>query len=133
MSPIPLAQNILDSFETLKEDMDTIVQKIKDCDSEICDILHDVELTTFNACEGYLLAKELQRLRKLRREYKEQEEQLDMLRGFVNKYKWMVNDLRLNIKTVQGKREQQLHRIYSPKIRTDLKIVKMQRLQETAK
>lgn len=31
---IPLIQNILTSFETLKHDMDTISQKIKDCHSE---------------------------------------------------------------------------------------------------
>ena len=133
MNPIELAQTILDSFETLKEDMNTIAQKIRDTDSEICDILHDVELTSFNACEGYKLARELQKLRKKRREYKEQEEQLDMLRGFVNKHKWIVSDLKLNIKTVEGKREQQLHRIYSPKIRKDLKIVEMQRMRETAR
>jgi len=133
MPVLSLAQNILFSFETLRHDMDTISQKIKDTDSEICDILHDVELTSFNASEGYKLARELQILRKKRREYKEQEEQLDMLRGFVNKHKWIANDLQLNIKTIEGKREQQLHRIYSPKIRTDLKIVKIQELRETAR
>ena len=95
MTVIPLVQNILSSFETLKHDMDTISQNIKDTDSEICDILHDVELTSFNASEGYKLAKELQILRKRRREYKEYEEQLDMLRGFVNKHKWIVNDLKI--------------------------------------
>ena len=133
MTVIPLVQNILSSFETLKHDMDTIAQNIKDTDSEICDILRDVELTSFNASEGYKLARELQILRKKRREYKEYEEQLDMLRGFVNKHKWIVNDLKLNIKTIEDKVEQQLHRMYSPKIRTDLKIVKMQELRETAR
>jgi len=103
MTVIPLVQNILSSFETLKHDMDTIAKNIKDTDSEICDILHDVELTSFNASEGYKLARELQILRKKRREYKEYEEQLDMLRGFVNKHKWIVNDLKLNIKTIEDK------------------------------
>ena len=126
MSVIPLVQNILASFETLRHDMDTISQKIRDIHSEQDDLLHELELTKFNACEGYNLAKELQILRHKRRQYKDQEEQLDMLRGFMNKYKWVISDLKPLIKLLEEKQEHQLHRRYTPKIRTNLKIVRLQ-------
>ena len=134
MSVIPLVQNILSSFETLKHDMDTIGQKIKDIHSEQDDLLHEVELTRFNACEGYNLARELKILRHKRREYKDQEEQLDMLRGFMNKHKWIVNDLKPLIKLLEDKQDYQLHhRTYTPKIRKNFKLVRLQQDKLTAK
>lgn len=96
-------------------------------------LLHELELTKFNACEGYNLAKELQILRHKRRQYKDQEEQLDVLRGFMNKHKWVISDLKPLIKILEDKQEHQLYRKYTPKIRTNLKIVRLQNLQVTAK
>ena len=132
MNVIPLIKTILESFETLKYEMDSINQKIRDIHSEQDDLLHEVELTKFNACEGYQLSKELQILRHKRRHYKDQEEQMDMIRGVINKYKWIVNDLKPLVKLLEEKENHQIHRQYTPKIRTNLKLVKLKELQ-TAK
>jgi len=132
MNVIPLIKTILESFETLKYEMDSINQKIRDIHSEQDDLLHEVELTKFNACEGYQLSKELKKLRHKRRHYKDQEEQMDMIRGVINKYKWIVNDLKPLVKLLEEKEDHQIHRQYTPKIRTNLKLVKLKELQ-TAK
>jgi len=132
MNVIPLIKTILESFETLKYEMDSINHKIRDIHSEQDDLLHELELTKFNACEGYQLSKELQILRHKRRHYKDQEEQMDMIRGVVNKYKWIINDLKPLVKLLEEKENHQIHRQYTPKIRTNLKLVKLKELQ-TAK
>jgi len=132
MNVVPLIKTILESFETLKYEMDSINQKIRDIHSEQDDLLHEVELTKFNACEGYQLSKELQLLRHKRRHYKDQEEQMDMIRGVINKYKWVINDLKPLVKLLEEKENHQIHRQYTPKIRTNLKLVKLKELQ-TAK
>ena len=133
MPVISHVQNIINSFETLRRDMDTVSNKIKNCHSEQDDMLHEIELTKFNACEGYNLSKELQLIRHKRRKYLEQEEQLDILRGFMNKYKWLVNELKPIVIVLENKKEQQTNRKYTPKIRTNLKIVKTQKMKETAR
>jgi len=51
MNIIPLIKTILESFENLKHEMDTINQKIRDIHSEQDDLLHELELTKFNACD----------------------------------------------------------------------------------
>ena len=132
MNVIPLIKTILESFETLKYEIDSVNQKIRDIHSEQDDLLHELELTKFNACEGYQLSKELQILRVKRRHYKDQEEQMDMIRGVINKYKWIVNDLKPLVKMLEEKENHQIHRQYTPKIRTNLKLVKLKELQ-TAK
>ena len=132
MNVVPLIKTILESFETLEYEMDSINQKIRDIHSEQDDLLHEVELTKFNACEGYQLSKELQLLRHKRRHYKDQEEQMDMIRGVINKYKWVINDLKPLVKLLEEKENHQIHRQYTPKIRTNLKLVKLKELQ-TAK
>jgi len=132
MNVIPLIKTILESFETLKYEMDSINQKIRDIHSEQDDLLHELELTKFNACEGYQLSKELQILRHKRRHYKDQEEQMDMIRGVINKYKWIINDLKPLVKLLEEKENHQIHRQYTPKIRTNLKLIKLKELQ-TAK
>jgi len=132
MNVIPLIKTILESFETLKYEIDSVNQKIRDIHSEQDDLLHELELTKFNACEGYQLSKELQILRHKRRHYKDQEEQMDMIRGVINKYKWIVNDLKPLVKMLEEKENHQIHRQYTPKIRTNLKLVKLKELQ-TAK
>jgi len=53
MNVIPLIKTILESFENLKYEMDSVNQKIRDIHSEQDDLLHELELTKFNACEGY--------------------------------------------------------------------------------
>ena len=126
MDAINLVQSIIDAVETIKQDMDTMNQRIKQCDTEISDLLHDIEFSKFNACEGYYYAKELQELRRKRREYKEYEEHLDLLRGSMNKYKWITSDLKNNIKAIRNKKDQQIHRQYTPRIRTDLKMCKLE-------
>ena len=132
MNVIPLIKTILESFENLKYEMDSVNQKIRDIHSEQDDLLHELELTKFNACEGYQLSKELQILRHKRRHYKDQEEQMDMIRGIINKYKWIINDLKPLVKLLEEKEDHQIHRQYTPKIRTNLKLVKLKELQ-TAK
>lgn len=133
MSAINLAQNIIDSLTQIENELQAADQAIKNCDTELCDIMHEIELTTFNACEGYYLAKEIQTIRKLRREWKEYEEQLDILKRFLGNHKNARNELRGLIKNVEDMKERQIHRVYTPRIRTNMKVLGVSKELQTAK
>lgn len=133
MSAINLAQNIIDSFTNIENELQATDQAIRMCDTELCDIQHEIELTKFNACEGYYLAKEIQRIRKLRREWKDYEEQLNILKRFLGNHRTARNELRGLIKVIEEKKEHQIHRMYTPRIRNDLKVVNINRELQVVK
>lgn len=133
MNAIDLAQNIINSIEEVRNELIRVDRDIKTCDLEACDILHDIELTAFNAYEGYKLAKELQKIRIKRRELKDYEEQLEILKRFYKNHKTACNEVRELINAIETRQEQQLHRIYSPRVRTDLKIIRVRAALQPAK
>lgn len=66
-----------------EKDMEAIKEEIKKCNDELsmCDkqtsvLLHDIETRNFNACEGYMLCKELQDIREARRCWKDRRYEL---------------------------------------------------------
>jgi hypothetical protein len=133
LSAIDLAKNIIDSFTNIENELQATDKAIRMCDTELCDIMHEIELTKFNACEGYYLTKEIQRIRKLRREWKDYEEQLDILKRFLGNHKNARNELRNLIKVIEEKKEHQIHRMYTPRVRNDLKVVNVNRELQVVK
>lgn len=66
-----LAKDILkdafESFELIKKQIYTLVEKQKATDKAISDLMHDLETSNFDACRGYWFADRLRLLRQERR------------------------------------------------------------------
>ena len=126
MEAIRIIQDIINSVDIFEAEYQRIYEEIGKCDLEVCDILHDIELTSFNACEGYKMAKEIQKVRQRRRELKDKKSEILIIKETVEKIRPTIQKLQGEITNIEEKQEFQLHRIYTPRIRTDLKVVKLQ-------
>lgn len=68
-----------DQFKTMQGNKDWLIEMESKVDQEISDILHYIEFYSFNACDGYKLAKELKTLRLKRRDIKNQLEAINII------------------------------------------------------
>lgn len=68
-----------DQFKTMQGNKSWLTEMESKIDKEISDILHYIEFYSFNACEGYKLAKELKELRLKRRDIKNQLEAISII------------------------------------------------------
>lgn len=93
---------------------------IRKLEQETQDLLHFIELKNLNAMEGYKAYKDLQRVRKERREIKNENELLapivDTLQGMKNK----LSDLDRGVGEIRKIKTSQSQRQYSFRIRQDL-------------
>jgi hypothetical protein len=71
--------NLSDQFKTMKGNKEWLADMHSKVDQEISDILHYIEFFSFNACEGYKLAKRLKELRLRRRDIKNQLEAIEIV------------------------------------------------------
>ena len=71
--------DLSDQFKTMKGNKEWLQDMHSRVDQEISDILHYIEFFSFNACEGYKLAKELKELRLKRRDIKNQLEAINII------------------------------------------------------
>ena len=71
--------NLSDQFKVMKGNKEWLLDMESKVDQEISDILHYIEFFSFNACEGYKLAKGLKELRLKRRDIKNQLEAIKII------------------------------------------------------
>ena len=71
--------NLSDQFKAMKGNKEWLLEMESNVDKEISDILHYIEFYSFNACDGYKLAKELKNLRLKRRDIKNQLEVINII------------------------------------------------------
>lgn len=78
-----LATNYLNQIELIVEDvkgdMKKLNKKLSQCDKNISKLYHDLEVSKFNACEGYYFAKNLQELLQKRRLVKSELHRLESI------------------------------------------------------
>ena len=91
---------------------ETLYKELSRVDMEIVDIEHKIEMSNFNAYEGYKLAKEMQNARRKRREIKDNLEVLEAMEAHKSS-----ESLHNVINAVETKQAQ---RTYTPRIRADL-------------
>jgi DNA mismatch repair ATPase MutS len=91
---------------------ETLYKELSRVDMEIVDIEHKIEMSNFNAYEGYKLAKEMQVARRKRREIKDTLETLESIEE--HKSSTALHNV---INAVETKQAQ---RTYTPRIRQDL-------------
>lgn len=71
--------DLSDQLKTMQGNKSWLTEMHSKIDREISDILHYIEFYSFNACQGYKLAKELKELRLKRRDIKNQLEAIDII------------------------------------------------------
>lgn len=95
-------------------------EQLKKVDSEIQDIVHIIELTNFNASEGYKWAKELQRLRRIRRGLKNELETLEKIKEFLTFQRPTEKNISRVLGDLRNIENKQKIRSYRMRIREDL-------------
>lgn len=119
-----LAKEIIDmlseNIKKIESQIEINYNIIKDSEAEIMDLEHEIELTKFNAAEGCILAKRIQKARQARRKAKDENYILLDLKQL------MDENLKIKIyktKTNIDKKVKELKdRVYKPRILQDLKI-----------
>jgi hypothetical protein len=67
-------------LQRVKSDYDSLVQKLSYYDTLISEHYHKIEVMNFNACEGYYLSDQLQKLLRKRRIVKDEMSRLNTLK-----------------------------------------------------
>lgn len=117
---IQATKNFLTTLNIVEKDWGAWHEDLKQCELEVQDLLHEIELTKFDAYRGYRLCKQLQEVRQRRRKLKEKMEILKGLKEFVDNNKQLKISLYKTLSTMEKIEEQQRHRMYTPRVRTDI-------------
>ncbi|WP_447579908.1 hypothetical protein [Acinetobacter baumannii] len=116
---IQALQSVREVYVNFPKRLTGAQEELKKVESEIQDVLHVIELTHFNACEGYKWAKELQRLRKERRRLKDEIDMLEPIKEFLAYGKATEKNINKTIGDVRGINTRQNNRTYHMRIRKD--------------
>lgn len=115
-----IAEKLLNYLTEMELEYNNTCKAAIRADKEVQDLLHDMELTNFNACEGYIMAKKMQEVRRRRRVLKDDIETFKIL-------KENTSHIPKQIKTIVSKIKQKESdfrlRFYRPRVRADLKLV----------
>ncbi len=99
-----------------KENFDMVNQ----LDKETQDLLHLMEFYDLNASEGFKAYKELQRIRRTRRNLKKENELLEPIANTLKKFKSNLTELDKVIGDIRKVQNSHKARTYKAKVRTDL-------------
>lgn len=122
MKTLDIFIKFFDTLSNVEDEWANLYSEIGKADQEISDLLHEIELTDFSAEEGYRLSNELKKVRTRRRDMKNEQEKLKHLKEFAEKNKGLKSSIYRTIATIKKTEEYQKDRVYSPRIRTDLKL-----------
>jgi len=120
MDIIQTMQSLRDVYVNYPKQYELSQEELKKVESEIQDILHVIELTHFNASDGYKWAKELQKLRKNRRALKDELENLDKVKEFLSYQKpteKVINKVIGDLRSIETRRN---NRTYHMRMRKEL-------------
>jgi hypothetical protein len=127
---IAVTEQFAKMLESLTEEWEQLVDGVSQTDLETQDLLHEIELTKFNAVEGYMLTSKLKEIRLRRREIKND---LEVYSSFKDTF--YANNKNLSVtlfkalKKLNTIREGQERKHYTPRVRDDLKLAQK---EETA-
>lgn len=122
------------SVERLEEHLEEISKMIKQlpsqinrlhkqmqlCDQEEQDILHTIEFTSFNAHEGWKLAKDIQLTREVRRRAKDELFSLERVFDRLKVSRTFGSHVEISNNLLKGHKDSREGRTYTLKIRKDL-------------
>lgn len=116
-------------MQTMLRDLGSVPQMLQDnlkeigiIEKAIMDIEHILELTTFSASEGFVLAREIKKARKRRRELKDINELLAPMVKAANNigHANMVRCMSNGVEKVQEVQSKHKDRLYNMRVRKDL-------------
>ena len=87
------SKELLELIDKIENEKLMLCEKISKCDLATSEILHQIELRKFNACEGFELCKALQQIRKERRMVKLE---IDPINSMYSKME--INSLKVKVK-----------------------------------
>lgn len=117
---IQALQSVREVYAEFPKRLDSAQEELKKVDSEIQDILHVIELTSFDACKGFKWAKELQKLRKERRRLKDEIESLEPIKELISYQKPSEKNINKVLGDVRKIETRHKNRGYSMRVRHDL-------------
>lgn len=95
-------------------------KRIKEIEEETMDLLHLIELTTFNAAEGYKIAKRIKEIRQERRRLKDENEQLKHIEPILTKWRDRLQQLDKVVGDIRKAKMNKVNRSYRCRVRKDL-------------
>lgn len=113
---------LISILKEIKETYEYNLLNIEDTEKSLTDLGHEIELSKFNAVQGYKLAKEEQTLRRERRRMKDDNVTLTFLYQYYSNYPNMGNDLQKIRGEIKRQENFLATRLYTPRIRRDLTI-----------
>ncbi len=96
------------------------LEHITKLEKEENDILHYIELVNFNAYEGYKASDDLQKVRKQRRIYKDENELLKHIQPVLTNMKSQIRHLDDALGNVRHSKRNMENRSYKVRVRKDL-------------
>lgn len=102
---------VSDAQDTHKE----LYNAIGRCDRETSDVIHDIELSSFSAREGNIKARTLQKIRRERRQMKDEMDYINLFRNFVENNPNIVHNLEILYQGLLNTKAGHEKRIYTPK------------------
>lgn len=109
----------LDKFKKLLIDIPKMHQSVSDeielCQSEVTDILHDIEFSKLDRTSASRKAKHLQKVQRIRRENKEMQEITQTLNIFLQNNKRLISDISKIQSQVKSIVSTQENRVYAPR------------------
>lgn len=113
-------KSVRDFIQNLPKEIQHLEEEVKKLSNERQDLLHYAELCSFNACDGYKIAKEIQVVSRNRREAKDK---LEVMQGAWSKLNGKLgntNVLNEAIGDVRKILQNKQNRYYKPRVRVDL-------------
>lgn len=105
-TPLEYAQELEIIMSEIENEWEECRRQLSKCDLAQEDILHFIEFSNFNACQGYTFSNKLKEIRTQRRIIKDRMDQLFLLNNYNNeKAKGKIKNAISNIKNTQVKIE----------------------------
>lgn len=114
------ARQLHEAMERVPSQIVRLEKEITLCQQEVSDLLHLIELSNFNASEGYRMSKELQITLERRRHCKDELESLKQLEEKLKKHRPIKDQTNMINLTIQARKQVLATRTYSPRVRSDL-------------
>ena len=112
---------VRDFFDNFYKEIEYLEDELKKKGNETQDLLHYMELKKFSASEGYVIARDMQRVRQERREIKDLLKVMTVTHAKIHVNFNKINLLNDAIGEVRKIHKQNNNRQYQPRVRVDLK------------
>jgi len=111
------SQQLLDIYNNISSDVHRLKEEVSTANLFNIDMLHVIENTNFNACEGYMLAKQIKENQIFRRQSKYELETLIQLKNYIDKNTATLNQVHQEIINTDNLYKSNIeNKVYNPKV-----------------